>query len=456
MSDSKKPPSYQPTDGLSYDPEEPKYWDPAALREETERVFEVCNGCRLCFKYCDTFPTMFDLIDDTHGGDVTKLSDAEVSGVMSHCFQCKLCEVQCPYTPRDGHEFQLDFPKLVHRYSAQHTREHGVGFAKRMVANPNRLGKMARMSLGLANPMNRFGPNRWFIEKLFGIHRKKQLPDFARSTFTRWAKRQGKVVDRPGPEAVLFPTCFVDNNNPEIGRDTVTVLEKNGVEVGCVEGLACCGMPAWEHGDLETVRKNAARNLDILSPFVDAGAKVVAISPTCSMMMRREYPDLVAEADRERARKLAAAIVDPSELVWSLRTEERFNTDVKKPSELKVAYHAPCHLRAQGIGFRGRDLIRKLLGAQVSMVMECCGQDGTWSMTVKGFEPANRIGKKAFDEMKEADAPLWVGDCPLSHSHFQQNTGVLPLHPMTVLARAYRGEPLGFEVAGGEGGEEKK
>ena len=50
----------------------------------------------------------------------------ETKSVMDACFQCKLCEVQCPYTPRDGHEFQLDFPKLVHRYRAQQTRKTGV------------------------------------------------------------------------------------------------------------------------------------------------------------------------------------------------------------------------------------------------------------------------------------------------------------------------------------------
>lgn len=453
MGDGEKRISYQPTDGLSYDPDEERYWDSEALRKEIYRVFEVCHGCRMCFKYCDAFTLMFRLIDDEYEGDVGKLSDADIEEVMARCFQCKLCEVQCPYTPRDGHEFQLDFPKLVHRYYAQRVRRNGTGFRQRLLGNPNRLGKMARMSLGLVNPMNRFGPNRWLIEKLFGIHRKKQLPRFAGSTFTKWAKSNGKLVEKPGCEVVLFPTCFVDNNAPELGRDTLYVLERNGFEVGCVSGLACCGMPAWEHGDLDTVRKNAKVNLDVLYPHADAGAKIVAISPTCSMMMRREYPELVAAEDRDRARKVAEAIVDPSELLWSIRKEDRFDTDVQTKKGLQVAYHAPCHLRAQGIGFRGRDVIRKLLGAKISTVMECCGQDGTWSMTVGGYEPANRIGKKAFDGMNEAESALWVSDCPLSHTHFQQNTGTLPLHPMTVLARAYRGDALGIEIAEKDGEE---
>src|SRR5215471_13936542 len=86
--------AYRPTDGLSYDPEEGKYWDPAALAKEIQRTFEICHGCRLCFKYCDSFPSLFSAIDNNHNGDVRQITAGETVGVMDSCFQCKLCEVQ--------------------------------------------------------------------------------------------------------------------------------------------------------------------------------------------------------------------------------------------------------------------------------------------------------------------------------------------------------------------------
>src|SRR5512140_4026285 len=122
MSTTEKRISYQPTSGLSYDPSEEKYWDPAALEGELRRAFEICHGCRLCFKYCDSFPRLFALLDQKYDGDVHRIGPDDVQHVMDACFQCKLCEVQCPYTPRDGHEFQLDFPKLVHRHGAIRAR----------------------------------------------------------------------------------------------------------------------------------------------------------------------------------------------------------------------------------------------------------------------------------------------------------------------------------------------
>jgi Fe-S oxidoreductase len=197
-------------------------------------------------------------------------------------------------------------------------------------------------------------------------------------------------------------------------------------------------MPAWERGDLETLRRQARANLQILFPFVLKGAKILAINPTCSMMMRREHPKLLAAEDRSAAEKVAAAVMDPSEFLWSIRNEPRFNTQFRSTPGEKVAYHAPCHLRAQAVGFKGRDLLRKIPGVTPATVMECCGHDGTYAMTTEGFEPSARIGKKAFDGMKEAESEVWSTDCPLAALQFQQHAGVRPMHPMTILARAYR------------------
>jgi len=453
---SDKPLSYMPTDGLCYDPSESKYFDTALLRKEIDRVFEVCNGCRLCFKYCDSFPSLFKLLDDKHGGDTRKLSDAEVGEVMTQCFQCKLCEVQCPYTERDGHEFKLDFPKLVHRYTAQRTREQGLTLRDRVLENPDGAGSMARASLGIANAANKVRLHRIFLEKALGIHRDKLLPDFAQTTFEKWAERAGKISAESGGEVVLFQTCYVQNNEPQIGRDTVEVLEKNQVDVRCVAGLQCCGMPAWERGDLETLRKMASANLKLLLPFVEKGAKVIAINPTCSMMMRREHPTLVESADRPAAEKVAAAVMDPSEFLWSIRNEPRFNSNFQSTPGGPVAYHAPCHLRAQGIGFKGRDLLRKIPGVVPSTVMECCGHDGTYAMTVEGFEPSARIGKRAFEGMQESKSEIWATDCPLAALQFQQHAGVKPMHPMSILARAYREDGFDKKVdTKNEQGEEK-
>lgn len=437
MSQDSKRISYLPTDGLSYDPNDPKYWDEKALKKETDRAFEICHGCRMCFKFCDSFPNLFTLLDQKYDGDVHKVTNSDTKKIMDACFQCKLCEVQCPYTPRDKHEFQLDFPKLVHRYKAQEAKKSGMGLREKVLGNPDQAGAMARASLGMANTINRVALHRWFLEKIVGIHRDKLLPDFAPTTFESWADQEG-LMETKNPEVVLFQTCYVQNNEPEIGKDTIEVLKKNKVSVQCEKGLQCCGMPKWESGDLEGLRQQAQANIEKLLPHVERGAKIVAINPTCSMMMRKEYPELVAPKDKAKAQKLSTAVMDPSEYLWSIRNEERFNTDFKSSPGSSVSYHAPCHLRAQAVGFKGRDLLRKIPGVVPKTVTECCGHNGTYAMKTEGFEPSQRIGKKAFTGMQDSESQVWSTDCPLAAIQFQQHAGVKPMHPMTILARAYQ------------------
>ena len=431
---------YSPTPGLSYDPSDDVYWDPQGLADEIDRTFEICQGCRMCFKYCDSFPLLFSFVDDHHDGDVRGITADETARVFDACFQCKLCEVQCPYSARDNHDFLLDFPRLVHRYRAQETRRQGVGRRERILGDPDRTARLVRASGGLADVLNRRSrAHRLFLERMVGIHPDKELPHFARRTFTSWAASEGLVGKPADGEVVLFPTCYVEHNDPEVGRDTVAVLARNGIDVTCEKGLACCGMPAWESGDLETLRAKAATNLDRLEPHVAAGKAVVAINPTCSMMLRQEYPQLVEPADRGRAEALAAATVDPSEYLWSIRDEERFDTDFASTPG-KVSYHAPCHLRSQAVGFKGRDLLRKIPGVKPATTMECCGHDGTFAMRTEGFEVSVRIGRKAFDSMADADAEVWATDCPLAALQFAQHAQRRPMHPMSILARAYQAD----------------
>ncbi len=163
-------------------------------------------------------------------------------------------------------------------------------------------------------------------------------------------------------------------------------------------------------------------------------------------MMRMEWPELVEAEDRPRAERLAQAVMSPSELLWSIRKEPRFNRDFKSRPGAAVAYHAPCHLRAQSKGFKGRDLIKQIPGVKPRTTIECCGHNGTYAMKVQGYEHSQRYGKKAFDGMIASEAEVWATDCPLAAIQFQQHAGVKPLHPMSILARAYREEGFAHRI----------
>ena len=236
------------------------------------------------------------------------------------------------------------------------------------------------------------------MEKTVGVHRDKLLPDFAAEAFDAWAEKNGYVQPEPGGEAVLFQTCFVQHNEPELGTDTLYVLRKNGVDVRVVKGLALlrdAGLGARRPRGAPA--PGAATTSTSSCPFVEKGAKVLVVNPTCSMMMRREWPHLLEGEDRARAERLAPAVMDVSEFLWSIRNEPRFSTRLQVVAARRQGRlpRALPPARAGGRASRGATSSARSPGVTVAAtVMECCGHDGTFAMTVEGFEPSRRASAR--------------------------------------------------------------
>jgi Fe-S oxidoreductase len=431
-----------PTDGLSYNATEETYWDRTGLDKELERVFDVCNGCRLCFNLCPSFPALFDAAEN-NGGEVRDLQPAVVREVIDLCYNCKMCEVKCPYTTHDGHEFQLDFARLMMRAKAVNAKEQGISVRDRMLGNPDLLGSVGSLTPDLANASCKMKLQRAIMEKLLGIHRDKQLPEFAGETFERWLESHPTPAApaEPSAEVVLFPTCFINYYAPEVGKAAVEVLARNNVAVTCAK-QNCCGMPAIDGGDIPFAQKQARSNIKRMLPYVRQGYKIAALNPTCSMTMKKEYLDIL---DGDDVKAYAAAVVDPHELLWTLRQESTFRRDFRSTPG-KVAYHVPCHLKAQQIGFRSRDLMRMIPGSEIVTVDACTAHDGTWAMKTEFFDLSMKWGKKAFDGMRDAEPDVMATDCPLSAIQIEQATGTRPIHPIEVLARAYRDDGFPTKV----------
>jgi Fe-S oxidoreductase len=379
-------------------------------------------------------------------GDVRKLGADTLDHVIDECFQCKLCYTQCPYTEREGHEFKLDFPRLIQRANAIRRKEHGLPLRERMLADPDTLGRVGTLLPMVANAANRLHPHRVLMEKVMGVHRDKLLPEFASRTFPSWAKREmdGAETTAGGTHKVaLFATCFVNWNKPAVGEAAFRVLRHNDCKVAA-PAFTCCGMPSLDGGDVDTACEAAKANVRALEPWVDQGYTVAAINPTCSLMMKHEYPVLLDDAAdpalAASAKKVAGAVRDLGEFLNELRQAGHFREDFKSTPGGSVAYHAPCHLRMQSVGFRGRDLMRRIPGVQPRQVAECCGHDGTWSMKTEHFAQALKNGARAFDGMREAEAEVWTTECPLAALQFTQACGREPLHPVEVLDRAYRAD----------------
>jgi glycerol-3-phosphate dehydrogenase subunit C len=411
-----------------------EFWDRSDVDGELRRVYDICNGCRRCLPLCPSFKVMFDRIDvDEVDGDIDKLPAADVKEVVDLCYQCKLCFNHCPYTP--PHRWAVDFPRLMLRARASEAQANGVSLQDRMLGNTELVGKLGSMTAPLSNWMNELGVHRAFMQWVAGIHKDRNLPRFFRETFSKWFRKPRAAVTAPTRKVALFATCTVEYNDPGIGRAAVAVLERNGIDVSLPE-QRCCGMPYLDGGAVDECKALIRDNVRTLAAAVREGREIVSPGPTCSYMLKQEYPWLDGSDD---AKLVASHTRDLFEYLAGLHAQGALDTRFTRLVGA-VTYHVPCHLRAQNIGQKSADVLRLIPGATVDAVERCSAVDGTWGFKKEYYELSLKVAKPLFDAVKEG-GPVTATDCPLAALQIAQGTGRQARHPIQILADAYGLEP---------------
>ncbi len=425
-----------------YDPKNPKYFDEADVRQELTRVYDICHGCRLCFKFCTSFPTLFEMIDRHDDQDAGRLTPAQQDRVVDECFQCKLCYINCPYIP-ELHEWALDFPRLMLRAGAmRHVNGH-VSVRDRVtntvMGHTDLVGRAATLAAPVANKVLGAKPGsavRKALEIATGVSSVRLLPPYARQRFTTWFKRRPRVriAKRQGRVAV-FPTCLVEYQQPSIGHDLVKVYERNGIECSLVDGATCCGAPWLHSGDVEQFTKVAEKNVKVLAVAIRRGSDIVVPQPTCGYVLKKDYLDYVGGAD---AQLVAEHTYDAAEYLMKVHKADgtKLNTNFDGQVPATVTYHTPCHLKAQNVGLKSRDLI-KLTGAKVTLVQQCSGIDGMWGLRAENAAISIPMATRLADQIRRANGDVIAGDCHLANTAITEQTGQQPVHPMQLIARAY-------------------
>jgi len=416
----------KPSEEWSY--EDPDFWDAEKLERELRRVGDICHQCRRCLPLCPSFPRLFELVDATDE-EVAGVSMAGFDEVNEFCFHCKLCYNHCPYTP--PHEWDVDFPFLMRRHQLVRSRRDGTPLARKLTTQTDLIGKIGSTAPALMNFANTNRLSRLMMEKTIGIHRDWIQPTYYRETVERWFRQRSSTATGANGSAVLFSTCTVNYSDPLVGRAAVEVIERSDVKVElCYE--RCCGMPYTDTGDLDAARRNAERNVADLLPFIESGAEVVIPGPSCSLLIKEEYPKLLGT---DAARKVAENSRDLMEYLFRLGRAKKLVREFPRPLG-KVAYHVPCHLRHQNIGFPARALL-KLAGAEVELIDACSGVDGTWGMQARFHEESMKVASKLLRRIEEFGPDHVATDCPLSALRIEQGTGRKAVHPVMLLHHAY-------------------
>ncbi len=428
--------------------EDPDFYDVEKIDAELRRVFDICHGCRRCFNLCDSFPRLFDLVDNSESGELDSVKSSDFRAVVDACTLCDMCFMtKCPYVP--PHEFNLDFPHLMLRYRAAQLWRGEVGRLQQELTETDRNGKLAGLAAPIANWAGRTdnGVTRPLLEKIAGVDRAAALPKFHGKTLVLRAMEGKPEVNREAPafgrKVVLYATCFANYNNPSIGTAALAVLAKNGVESEIIYP-ACCGMPQLEQGDLARVADSARRISAALVPWIDEGYDVVALVPSCALMLKFEWP-LILPQDAA-VKQLSEATFDVTEYIVDIAKHEGLAPGLQ-PLDGGVALHVACHARAQNMGQKATEMMRLIPAADLTVIERCSGHGGSWGIMKGNFETALKVGRPVARQANDSSKTYLASECPLAGMHIVQGMERLDqgrppagpaLHPIELFARAYR------------------
>jgi len=416
---------------------------------ELERIFDICHGCRRCVSLCNSFPTLFDLVDESSTMEVDGVAKADYWKVVDQCYMCDLCYMtKCPYTP--PHEWNLDFPHTMLRAKAIKFKKGEVGKAEQFLASTDKHGSLAGIPIVVqaANAVNKTKPARALMEKVLDVDKDAWLPALATTKFRSAAKDNTlpAVVDgeRTPGKVAIYATCYVNYNEPGIGHDLLKILAHNDIPYVIVDKEQCCGMPKLELGDLDAVAQSKEANVPVLAKYAKEGYAILSAVPSCTLMFKQEIPLMFPDDAETQAVKLA--MWDPFEYLMARKRDGLLKTEFPQPLG-NISYQIPCHGRVQNIGRKTEEMLKMIPDTALNTIERCSGHAGTYGVKKQHHQTAMKIGKpvfKAMATMKDGAKPDYISsDCPLGGHHiaqgFQVNGQVVPTlaHPLTLVRKAY-------------------
>jgi glycerol-3-phosphate dehydrogenase subunit C len=419
-----------------------KFWDKDDLNNELERVYDICHGCRRCVSLCDSFPTLFDLVDESSTMEVDGVDKNDYMKVVDQCYMCDLCYMtKCPYVP--PHEWNVDFPHLMLRAKAVQFKEKGARLRDRVLTSTDTVFGMTSIPLVdvTVNALNKNDSFRKVFESSFGVHREAPIPEFHHKTLRKRVKPlvrdiEPKPVGETSGKVALYATCYGNYNSPTLGEDFLKVYQHNSIHIDIVPKEKCCGMPKLELGDLDSVNALKEANIPVLAAMVDQGYDLIAPIPSCVLMYKQELPLLYP--DDADVLKVQKAFYDPFEYLWLRHKGGEFDTEFPKALG-NISYQVACHLRVQNIGMKTRDILNLVPDTDVTAIERCSGHDGTYAVKVETHAKSVKIARPVVRKVDQQEPDHFSSDCPMAATHIANLSEKVDsaTHPMTLLRMAY-------------------
>ena len=391
--------------------------------------FEQCKKCTICTVYCPV-----TVVNPIYPGPKLAGPDGEryrlknarfFNEALKYCLNCKRCEVACPSNVKIGDIIQSARLK----YSKSPVKLRDI-----MLASTDVMGTVATGMAPVVNTTLRMPVVKKVLDATLAIDSHRTFPSYASKTFVKWFKKEAAPLQSGFPAQVTyFHGCYVNYNNPDLGRDFVKLMNACGIGVQLLEKERCCGVAKIVNRMTSPAKHDAAINLRSIRKAAEAGMQVVGTSSTCILTMRDEYPGLLGLDNSDVVDYINLATRFLFQLVDAGKVKLAFRPDFR----MRVAYHVPCHMEKLGWSIYSASLLRMIPGLElVSLPSQCCGIAGTYGFKRENYKASIEIGRPLFDAIKVSGVDVVATDCETCKWQIEQGAGIKVENPVSIIAAA--------------------
>ncbi|MDR2743907.1 MAG: anaerobic glycerol-3-phosphate dehydrogenase subunit C [Desulfovibrio sp.] len=392
---------------------------------------DECTACTVCTVHCPVAAATTRFRGPKMTGPAFerfRLFGLHDDASVEYCSNCKNCDISCP----SGVPVST-FNMLAR---AAYRKDGKIPLRDLLTGFSGDIGRLARhipaflLNFGMKNSVSRF------LLDAVGLDKRAPLPSFAplRERRRLAGRRPSADAVGKGDTVALFPGCFVSYYEPRVGLDIITLLEKAGYGVIVPKDFVCCGLPLLCGGLMEAAQRRAEQNLREVVRLAEQGIAVVSPCPSCALMIGREYQALFPG---EIIGSGIAPVHEAAAFALALVERGRLDISAIRPVTGRLAYHAPCHLRALGMGRPGFEILRQIPGVRIEDVNAgCCGLAGSYGMKKGRYEIGAQTGSALFAAIGETGAGLCVSECGSCRTGITRGTGLPAVHPLSLLACA--------------------
>jgi len=393
--------------------------------------FDQCIKCTVCTVYCPVARENPDFPGPKEcGPDGERLrfkSPMFYDETLKECTNCKKCETACPSGVKIGDLIavaQKEYKKKT--YNLKTLRNF-------VLSHTDLFGTLMTPIAPIVNYSTSLPIVKKVMHHTIGVDEHKALPQYSSRTFRHWYKKSVPDQSKFKRQIHYFHGCYVNYNNPQLGKDFIRVMNAMNIGVQLLEKEKCCGIPLIVNGFFDKAKSNADFNIKHFEKALDKlDAPIITGSSSCQLTLQQEYPHVLN--------------VDNSSVVNSLEFVTRFilkeimngNGPKMKPINKKMVYHTPCHLERNGGTLYTIELLRAIPGLDLVVLdSNCCGIAGTYGFKKENYDVSVGIGKPLFDQVKSiTDADNAITDCETCKWQIDENTQLTTLHPLTLICQA--------------------